>query len=180
MRAGRAGLPLNLTNIGGEPARFVPFVDLYRRSGAAAGHSPAAFRLGISGHLHVARDSQRAPDEFYPHYARYMAHNLPNRGRGWRVSRAEYEALAGPHGALFVGSRQQIVDKILYEHELFGHQRFMAQIDIGGMPFANVASAIELLATAVLPAVQRATAQRPPAGPAKPDTMFNHLDGEAA
>ncbi len=180
VRAGRAGLPLNLANIGGEPARFVPFVDLYRRSGAAAGHSPAALRLGISGHLHVARDSQRARDEFYPHYARYMAHNLPNRGRGWRVSRAEYEALAGPHGALFVGSPQQIVDKILYEHELFGHQRFMAQIDIGGMPFANVASAIELLATAVLPAVQRATAQRPPAGSAKPDTMFNHLDGEAA
>ena len=163
VRAGRAGLPLNLANIGGEPARFVPFVELYRRSGLQGGHDPAALKVGISGHLHVARDSQRALDGFYPHYARYMAHNLPNRDRGWQVSRADYEALAGLHGALFVGSPQQIVDKILYEHELFGHQRFMAQIDIGGLPFAKVASAIELLATAVLPAVQRATAQPAPA-----------------
>lgn len=163
VRAGRAGLPLNLANIGGEPARFVPFVDLYRRSGLQAGHGPAALKVGISGHLHMGREAQRARDEFYPHYARYMAHNLPNRDRGWQVSRADYETLAGPRGALFVGSPQQIVDKILYEHELFGHQRFMAQIDIGGLPFAKVAMAIELLATEVLPAISRA------AQPAIPD-----------
>ena len=156
VRAGRAGLPLNLANIGGEPARFVPFVDLYRRSFLPAGHGPASPRVGISGHLHVGRVSQRARDEFYPHYARYMAHNLPNRDRGWQVSRADYEALAGPRGALFVGSPQQIVDKILYEHELFGHDRFMAQVDIGGLPFAKVADAIELLAADVLPVVRRA------------------------
>lgn len=162
VRAGRAGLPLNLANIGGEPARFVPFVELYRRTGLAAGHAPSALKLGISSHLHVGRVSQRARDEFYPYYARYMAHNLPNRDRGWQVTRGDYETLAGPRGALFVGSPQQIVDKILYEHELFGHDRFMAQIDIGGLPFASVATAIELLATAVLPAVRRATATAMP------------------
>ncbi len=155
VRAGQAGLPLNLANIGGEPARFSPFIDLYRRSGRAAGHEPGRLKVGISSHLHVAKDSWRALDEFYPHYARYMAHNLPNRDRGWQVSRADYEALAGPRGALFVGSPQQVVDKICYEHELFGHDRFMAQIDIGGLPFTAVANAIELLATDVLPAIRR-------------------------
>lgn len=156
VRAGRLGLPLNLANIGGEPARFRPFVELYRRSAAEAGHDPAGLKLGISSHLHLQKDSQAARDEFYPYYARYIGHNLPNRDRGWKVSRLEYEALRGPRGALFVGSPQEIVDKILYEHELFGHDRFMAQIDIGGLPFAKVANAIELLGSTVLPQVRKA------------------------
>lgn len=67
--------------------------------------------------------------------------------------------MACPHGSLFVGSPQELADKILYEHELFGHQRFLAQIDIGGLPFAKVAQAIELLAGQVLPMVQRALGQ---------------------
>lgn len=156
VRAGQLGLPLNLANIGGQPAQFKPFIDLYRRTGAQAGHEPSALRVAVSGHLHVQRDSQRAMDDFYPHYASYMQHNLPQRDRGWPINRAAYEQLASTTGSLFVGSPQQIVDKILYEHELFGHERFLAQIDIGGLPYAKVAGAIELLAGEVLPAVRRA------------------------
>ncbi|MCY1171949.1 Alkanal monooxygenase alpha chain [compost metagenome] len=156
VRAGNAGLPLNLANIGREPATFKPFIDLYRRTGLEAGQTAAQLQVGISGHLHVQQDSRRALDDFYPYYARYIGNNLPNGDRGWQVSRSDYERLAGPHGALFVGSPQQIVDKILYEHELFGHQRYMAQIDIGGLPYAKVANTIELLATQVLPAIRHA------------------------
>ena len=75
-----------------------------------------------------------------------------------RSRRSEYEERASPTGALFVGSPQQIIDKILYEHELFGHQRFLAQLDIGGQPFAKVAAGIELLASEVAPIVRRETA----------------------
>ena len=159
VRAGEAGLPLNLANIGGEPARFRPFIELYRRTGLAAGHARADLRVAISGHLHVQRDDQRARDEFFGHYSRYMRHNLPQRDQGWQVGRPDYEFLAGPTGSLFVGSPQRIVDKILYEHELFGHDRFLAQIDIGGLPYDKVAQAIELLAAVVLPAVRRALAR---------------------
>jgi len=113
-------------------------------------------RTRFSGHLHVQKDSEIARDDFYPHYARYIGHNLPNGDDGWKVSREDYHRLLSPHGALFVGSPQQIVDKILYEHELFRHDRFMAQIDIGGLPFAKVANAIELLAAEVMPAVNMA------------------------
>jgi probable LLM family oxidoreductase len=158
VRAGRAGVPLNLANIGGEPARFRPFIDLYRKSFEEAGHDRTGFKVGISSHLHVQKNSQAALDEFYPHYARYIGHNLPNGDNGWKVSRADYERLASPRGALFVGSPQQIIDKILYEHEMFRHDRFMAQIGIGGLPFGKVADAIELLATEVLPVVRMATA----------------------
>jgi len=155
VRAAQAGLPLNLANIGGEPARFKPFIDLYRQTGLAAGHAAESMKVAISGHLHVQRDSQRARDEFFPHYTHYMRHNLPQRDRGWEITRPTYEQLASPRGSLFVGSPQEIAEKILYEHELFGHQRFLAQIDIGGLPFSKVATAIELLATEVLPQVQR-------------------------
>jgi probable LLM family oxidoreductase len=158
IRAGRAGVPLNLANIGGEPARFRPFIDLYRKSFEEAGHDRNGLKVGISSHLHVQKNSQAALDEFYPHYARYIGHNLPNGDNGWKVSRADYERLASPRGALFVGSPQQIIDKILYEYQMFRHDRFMAQIDIGGLPFAKVADAIELLATEVLPVVRRVTA----------------------
>ena len=157
VRAGRAGVPLNLANIGGEPARFRPFIDLYRKSFEEAGHDRTGLKVGISSHLHVQKNSQAALDEFYPHYARYIGHNLPNGDNGWKVSRADYERLASPRGALFVGSPQQIIDKILYEYEMFRHDRFMAQIDIGGLPFGKVADAIDLLATEVLPVVRKAT-----------------------
>ena len=158
LRAGQLGLPLNLANIGGEPARFKPFIELYREAGRRAGHAEADLRVAVSAHGHVQRDAQQAREQFYPYYSRYLRHNLPNRDQGWAMPRATYEHLASPVGCLFVGSPQQIVDKILYEHELFGHQRFLAQVDIGGQPFAQVAQSIELLATEVLPAVRRALA----------------------
>lgn len=156
VRAGQAGLPLNLANIGGEPARFKPFIELYRKTGLAAGHAAEDLKVAISGHLHVQKDSQQARDEFFPHYTHYMRHNLPQRDVGWAITRSDYAQLASPRGSLFVGSPQEIADKILYEHELFGHQRFLAQIDIGGLPFAKVAQVIERLACDVLPMVQRA------------------------
>jgi probable LLM family oxidoreductase len=154
VRAGRLGLPLNLATIGGEPAQFRPFVDLYRRSAAEAGVAERA-RIAISAHCHVEKDAQAARTAFYPHYAAYLRHNLPNRDAGWRVSPEDFRRLGSPRGALFVGSPAEIVDKLLYEHELFGLDRFMAQIDIGGQPFAMVAETIERLAVDVLPEVRR-------------------------
>ena len=71
------------------------------------------------------------------------------------MSRAIFEQLSIPTPALFVGSSQQIIEKILYQHELFGHQRFIAQMDIGGIPFNKVAKNIERLATEVAPVVRR-------------------------
>jgi alkanesulfonate monooxygenase SsuD/methylene tetrahydromethanopterin reductase-like flavin-dependent oxidoreductase (luciferase family) len=95
---------------------------------------------------------------FYPYYAGYFRSHSPDPYRARDVSRADYEQLASPEGALFVGSPQQIVDKILLEYRLFRHQRFLAQIDIGGLPYRKVAQVIELLATKVAPVVRRAIA----------------------
>jgi probable LLM family oxidoreductase len=154
VRAGELGLPLALANISLLPARLAPLVELYRRTGAQAGHGASALKVGVAGHLHVQKNSQDAMDTFYPHYAGYFRNHTPAQYSARQVSRSDYEQLAGPTGPLFVGSPQQIIDKILYERELFGHQRFIVQIDIGGLPYAEVARVIELLATEVAPAVR--------------------------
>jgi len=154
-RAGTLGLPLALANITLPPAKLAPLAELYRHSGLKAGHDARELKISIATHMHIADDSQDALNAFHPHYAAYFRTHVPSQFRPREITRADFEALAAPHGCLFVGSPQQIVDKILYERELFGHQRFLAQIDIGGLPFVKVARVIELFATKVAPAIRR-------------------------
>ena len=155
VRAGTLGLPLALANIGLPPAQLAPLVDLYRRTGTEAGHRAGDLKVAVATHLHVQKNSQEAMDTFYPYYAGYFRNHTPHQYRAREISRGVYEQLASREGPLFVGSPQQIVDKILYEYELFRHRRFLAQIDIGGLPYAKVAEVIELLATDVAPVVRR-------------------------
>jgi probable LLM family oxidoreductase len=155
VRTGALGLPLALANIALPPARLAPLVELYRDTGTKAGHRASDLKVAVATHLHVQKSSQDAMNTFYPYYAAYFRNHAPAQYGAREISRSDYEQLASPEGALFVGSPQQIVDKIMYEHQLFGHQRFIAQIDIGGLPYAKVAEVIDLIATQVAPAVRR-------------------------
>ena len=157
VRAGTLGLPLALAIIGGQPERFVPLVSLYREAARRAGHDPATLAVSINSHAYVADTSQQAADEFYPPYAEVMTRI--GRERGWPPStRAQFDALRSPRGALAVGSPQEVIDKILFQHELFGHHRYLAQMSMGTLPHARAMRAIELLGTVVAPAVRRALA----------------------
>lgn len=85
--------------------------------------------------------------------------NTIGKERGWApIARAEFDAMRGPQGALLVGSPQEVADKILKEHQIFGNQRFLLQMSIGAMPHREVLRAIELLGTVVAPQVRTATA----------------------
>jgi probable LLM family oxidoreductase len=151
VRAASLGLPLALAIIGGAPERFVPLVDLYRQAATEAGH--AGLPVGINSHTYVADTSQQAADEFFPAYAGMM--NRIGRERGWSpMTRPQFDELRSLRGALVVGSPQEVVEKILFQHELFGHQRFLAQITVGHLPHAQAMRAIELLGTEVVPAVR--------------------------
>ena len=169
-RAGRHGLPLYLAILG-QPERFAPLAELYRRTGAAAGHRADTLRVGVTSHFYVEPTSQGARDTFYPYYSRYIGNNMPG-ARGQLLPRDAFDAWAGPRGALFAGSPQEIIDKILWEHELLGHDRFLAQIGLGGLPFADTARSIELLATEILPVIRRETA----AGPRVEDAHIHNDD----
>ena len=159
IRAGRLGTGLALAILGGDPIRFKPLVDLYRQAGAEAGHRSDDLKVAVTGHTFIGKTSQQAKDEFYPYYSNYWGYVNKQRGMGTRMSRSDFEYMASPETALFVGSPQEIIEKILRQHELYGHQRFIAQMDIGGLPFSKVAEGIELLATEVAPVVRRETAK---------------------
>ena len=102
-----------------------------RRPGAA-GHDPVP-ALSINSHGYIADTSQQALDESFPYAASMM--NKIGRERGWPpMSRADYDAAATLRGANFVGSPQQVVEKILFQHEIFGHDRFLVQFSVGTLP----------------------------------------------
>ncbi|KMY48561.1 LLM class flavin-dependent oxidoreductase [Peribacillus loiseleuriae] len=154
-RAGRFGVGMALAILGGDPNRFKPLVDIYRKEGIEAGHNLNDLKVGVTGHTFIAETTEQAKDEYYPYYSNYWEYVNSQRGMSTRMSRADFEQMSSPDTALFVGSSQQIIEKILYQHELFGHQRFIAQMDIGGIPFAKVAKNIERLATEVAPVIRR-------------------------
>lgn len=154
-RAATLNLPMMLAIIGGTPDRFAPYVKYYRDISKQLGHDASKLQVGINSHTYIADTSQQAADEFYPAYADVMTRI--GGERGWQpIQRAHYEMMREPHGALLVGSPQQVIDKILYEYELFKHTRFLAQIGVGTMPHDKLLRAIELFGTVVAPAVRKA------------------------
>lgn len=154
VRAATLKLPLMLAIIGGRPEQFVHFINLYKEASKHAGTDMSALRFGVNNHFYVGEDSEKASDEFYPYYAEMM--NRVGRDRGWPpLSRQQFEYSRSQQGALIVGSVQQAIDKILYEHELFGFTRFMAQASVGRVPHKNVMKSIELFGTKVAPVVRK-------------------------
>lgn len=152
-RTGALGLPMALAIIGGYPARFKPLVELHRRGALEAGHPQPA--LSINSHGFIAETSQEASDIAYPAFKVTM--DKIGRERGWApMSREQFEASRSLEGANVVGSPQEVIEKILYQYELFGHQRFLLQMSVGSIPHKKLLKSIELFATVVAPAVNKA------------------------
>ncbi len=119
--------------------------------------------LSINSHGFVADTSQAALDDSWPGVSAAM--NRIGRERGWApIPREHFDADATLRGASFTGSPQQVIEKILFQHEIFGHDRFLLQLTVGTVPHAKVMRAIELLGTEIAPAVRKEIAARTPAG----------------
>jgi probable LLM family oxidoreductase len=158
-RAGTLGLPLAIAIIGGSPERFVPFADLYRESARRAGHDPDTLQLSINSHGLIGDDPEETANIAWPAYADTMGRI--GRERGWPPpTRRHFETERSQRGAMLLGSPQQVIDKILFEHELFGMTRFMIQFSVGTLPHAVIMRSIELYGTKVAPAVRKAISDR--------------------
>ena len=156
-RAGTLGLPVTIAIIGGAPERFAPLVQLHRDAAKQAGHPPLP--VATNCHTYVADTTKQAADEFFEPYSSMM--NRIGRERGWSpLTRGQYEDGRDRRGHLVVGSPEEVADKLLFQHELFGHDRFLAQISVGTMPHAQVMHAIELLGTRVAPVVREEVRRR--------------------
>ncbi len=156
VRAGALGLPLMVAIIGGEPHRFRPLVDLYRQAGKRAGHPASQLKVGVHALGYVADSGTAAADEFFPGYARSFTEI--GKERGWPpVTRAQFEALRRPTGALLVDDPERVAEKILYVHEaLGGISRLTFQMSVAALPHARLMHAIELLGSRVVPLVRSA------------------------
>jgi alkanesulfonate monooxygenase SsuD/methylene tetrahydromethanopterin reductase-like flavin-dependent oxidoreductase (luciferase family) len=147
------GLPMALAIIGGLPERFVPFAEIHRRAAEEAGRPHA--RLSINSHGFVADTGEAAADIAFPGVEQML--NRIGRERGWGpFYRADFEASRRLRGASFVGSPAEVTEKILFQHELFGHDRFLVQFSVGSVPHRDLLRSIELFGTEVAPAVRRA------------------------
>ena len=155
IRAANLNLPLALAIIGGMPEQFVSFINLYKNTALKAGKDLKSLQISINSHAYIADNSDQASKEIFPSYEKMM--NKIGQERGWSpLSRTQFDYMTSPKGALLVGSPQQVIDKILYEYELFGHTRFLAQMSMGDMPHAKILRSIELYGDVVAPAVRKA------------------------
>jgi probable LLM family oxidoreductase len=158
-RAGMLGLPLAIAIIGGEPARFAPLAALYREAARRAGIAEESLAIGINGHGFLADTPWAAIDAFFEPYAEAMSR--VGRERGWPpLTRAQFDLGRGPRGHLTVGAPDEAIAKILAQHEVFGHQRYLMQMAVGAQSQAAILRSIELLGTVVKPAVTEALAKR--------------------
>jgi alkanesulfonate monooxygenase SsuD/methylene tetrahydromethanopterin reductase-like flavin-dependent oxidoreductase (luciferase family) len=160
VRAGMLGLPMAIAIIGGLPERFAPFAQLHREAARRAGHDPASIPVSINSHGFIAETSQAAADAAWPPFKHQMT--KIGRERGWPpAQRQDFDAGRTLRGALFVGSPAEVTEKILFQHEIFGHDRFLLQLSVGTMPHREMLRAIELYGTEVAPAVRAALAPVP-------------------
>jgi probable LLM family oxidoreductase len=161
VRAGMLGLPLMVAIIGGEPKRFRPLVDLYREAGRRAGHSAEKLTIGLHSIGFVGDTTKQAADDFYPGYA----HTFTEIGkeRGWPpTTRAQFDALRGPTGALLIGDAETVAQKILYVDEaLGGLSRITFQMGVSTLAHPKMLRAIEILGTRVVPIVRKALTASP-------------------
>jgi probable LLM family oxidoreductase len=156
VRAARYGLPLMLAIIGGPAERFVPFADLYRKALAQLGHPQLP--IGVHSPGHLADTDDQARDELWPHYQ--VMHDRIGRERGWGpTDRAQFEAQAGPQGALYVGSPETVARKIARTAGLLGLSRFDLKYSSGPLPHELQLRSIELYGTQVIPRVRELLGQ---------------------
>jgi probable LLM family oxidoreductase len=152
-RAGYLGIPMALGIIGGNPERFKPMADIHKRGAREAGLEKAP-ALSINSHGFIADDSQAARDIAFPAFKETM--DKIGKERGWPpMSRQQFDASTQLNGANVVGSPQEVIDKILHQYEIFGHDRFLLQMSVGSIPHKQLLRSIELFATEVAPAVRK-------------------------
>lgn len=151
-RAGSLGLPMALGIIGGQPEQFKSLAELHHRGAREAGHPEPS--LSINSHGFIAETSQEASDIAFPAFKQTM--DKIGKERGWSpMTREQFEASRTLRGANFVGSPQEVIEKILFQHEIFGHERFLLQMSVGSISHEKLLRSIELFAAEVAPKVKK-------------------------
>lgn len=155
IKAGHQGVPMQLATLGGPAQNFKISIDAYRESLKEAGHNPEDFPVATAGFFYTAETTQQALKEAYPHT------DLGMRAiNGQTYPKRQFAEGADKRSAMNIGSPQEIIEKILYQNELFGHQRYIGQMDFGGVPFDKLMKNVELIGNEILPEIRKYTADK--------------------
>ncbi|WP_042220936.1 LLM class flavin-dependent oxidoreductase [Oceanobacillus manasiensis] len=155
IKAGYSGVPMFLAHLGGPASSFKRSIDAYRQAAQSRGFDTDQLPVATAGFFYAAEDMQTALRDMYPHINEGM-----KRTNGQGFPKQAFAQGADPHSIINIGSPEQIIEKMLYQHEMFGHQRYIAQIDFGGMPFDKLRKNIEIIGTEILPAIKKHTAKK--------------------
>ena len=150
VRAARYGMPMMLAIIGGEPARFAPYADLYRRALSELGHDELP--LGVHSPGFVADTDAEAREQLFPHFK--VNRDRIGRERGWPPATREGFEAEADHGALFVGSPETVATRIAETVRILGLSRFDLKYSNGPLPHEQLMRAIELYGGEVIPRVR--------------------------
>ena len=150
VRAVNYGLPMMLAIIGGEPKRFLPFVDLYKRAVAQIGGDEKP--LGVHSPGHVAETDEQAREELWPGYE--VLHNRIGGERGWGRTTRDRMNMEADMGSLYVGSPETVAKKIASTVKTLGIKRFEMKYANGTIPHDTLMKSIELYGTKVIPMVR--------------------------
>lgn len=150
--SGAMGIPMAIAIIGGHPEQFKPMADLHQRG--AEENNQHVQPISINSHGFIAETREEALDIAFPAFKVTM--DKIGKERGWPpMSRDQFDASCTLRGANVVGSPQDVIDKILFQHKIFGHSRFLLQMSVGSIPHKKLLRSIELFATEVAPAVRK-------------------------
>ncbi|AKG04814.1 luciferase [Salimicrobium jeotgali] len=152
MKAGYEGVPMFFAALGGPVSTFKNTVDTFRQAAAQGGHNPDELPVSMAGFFYPGETTQEALRESYPFFNEGM-----KKTNGHGFSKQMFAQGADSRSVMNVGSPQQIIEKILYQHETFGHQRYIAQMDFGGVPFEKLKKNIDMIGEKILPEVKKHT-----------------------
>lgn len=154
IKAGRAGVPMYLAHLGGSAHAYKHTINAFREAASLEGYNASEIPITNAGFFYVADTTQDALREYYPHVNKGFL--LSN---GQPFPKQAFAQATDKQTILNVGSAQQVIEKILYQHELFGQQRYIGQLDFGGVPHDKIMKNIEIIGNEILPAIRKYTAK---------------------
>ncbi len=153
-RAGRLGVPMYQAHLGGPAVVFKRAIDIYREYAQASGFDAKTLPVATAGFFYAADTTQQALAEYYPHINEGM-----KKTNGQGFPKQSFAHSQDKTSIINVGTADQIIEKLLYQHEMFGQQRYIAQLDFGGVPFNKIMKNIDIIGNKILPAIKKYTAK---------------------
>lgn len=152
--AGRDGIPMVLAHLSGPVSYYKRTIDLYREQARLSGYDPATLPITTAGFFYVADTTAKALRDYYPYVNTAFSHS-----NGQSFPKQTFAQANDAHSIINVGSPDEIIEKLVYQHEQFHMQRYIAQIDMGGLPFIKIMENIETIGSKILPALRKYTAK---------------------